>query len=203
MNIFRFIFMFTLTMILYGCAHQMSIDPNLNAIQSFDPTKKINKKLGYYFVENKEKEVITAGGGGEKVRYKPYKDLEEGLKKVFNNTFRSVSPLRSESDRSAEDVDLIAEIKVSTTSYSHSAVTWPPTQFGVNLSCKVKDISGEQIATIQVNGEGTSEFNEWFLSNKGLSGKRAAEDLLNKFQALIAANKKLNSIFNEKKVSQQ
>lgn len=179
---------------LVGCAHQINISPNLNSLENIDPSKKIDKRIGYYFAEAREKEVITPGGGGDSVRYKPYKEIESGLKKIFNSTFKSASLLKSELDEEKNNVDLLAEIKISTSSSSGSAVTWPPTQFGVNLSCNIKDLNGDLITTIHANGEGSSEFSEWFLADKGLSGKRASEDVLNKFQNLIVLNKKLGSL---------
>ncbi len=192
MNRIKLILMFGFLLILVGCAHQINISPNLSSLKNIDTSKKINKKIGYYFVENKEKEVITPGGGGDSVKYKPYKEIENGIKKILSNTFSDIASLDSESDEKKNSVDLLAEIKISTTSFSASSMTWPPTQFGVNLYCDIKNVNGDVLTNIQVNGEGFSEYSEWFLADKGLSGKRASEDALNKFQNLIISNKKIN-----------
>ncbi len=192
MNNIKITIAILLSVLLTSCAHQINISPNLNSIKNIDSSKKIDKKIGYYFVENKEKEVVTPGGGGDSVKYKPYKEIEDGIKKILSNTFNSVASFNSEVDVDKDKVDLLAEIKISTTSFSSSSMTWPPTQFGVNLSCDIKDLNGDVLTNIQAKGEGYSEYSEWFLADKGLSGKRASEDVLNKFQNLILLNKKIN-----------
>ena len=192
MNNIKIAIAILLSVLLTSCAHQINISPNLNSIKNIDSRKKIDKKIGYYFVENKEKEVVTPGGGGDSVKYKPYKEIEDGIKKILSNTFNSVASFNSEVDVDKDKVDLLAEIKISTTSFSSSTMTWPPTQFGVNLSCDIKDLNGDVLTNIQAKGEGYSEYSEWFLADKGLSGKRASEDVLNKFQNLILLNKKIN-----------
>jgi hypothetical protein len=192
MNKIKIAIAISFSLLLESCAHQINISPNLNSIRSIDSSKKIDKKIGYYFVENKEKEVVTPGGGGDSVKYKPYKEIEDGIKKILTNTFNSVASLNSELESDKNDVDLLAEIKITTTSFSSSSMTWPPTQFGVNLNCDIKDLNGDVLTNIQAKGEGYSEYSEWFLADKGLSGKRASEDALNKFQNLILLNKKIN-----------
>ena len=70
-------FILSIALILGGCAHPITIAPDIASV-GIVKQRKSSKSIGYYFAESAEKEVTTAGGGGDSIRYKPYKDLETG-----------------------------------------------------------------------------------------------------------------------------
>jgi hypothetical protein len=60
-------------------------------------------------------------------------------------------------------------------------LTWPPTQFTIDLACDISDPTGTPLHRKQVAGQGNAQF-EQFKSDFGLSGKLAMEDALLKMQ---------------------
>lgn len=186
MNSVKLFFVFLIVVVVTGCAHPIVISPDISKIEPDSSGKAIQKNVGYYIVEDRDKEVITSGGGGDKVRYKPYKDIETGFYKMLSNVFKSVSVLKSDKDTliSKNEINYIISLDVSTNSSSSSMFTWPPTMFGVNLNCNIKDNTGRNITSLLAVGEGHAEFDE-FKSDFSLAGKRASQDALMKMQHLL------------------
>jgi hypothetical protein len=176
-----------IAVIISGCAHSINIAPSSTAINTVSASEKFNKRIAYFLSESIEKEVTTPGGGGDSVKYKPYRDIEGGLLRVLSNTFSGVVSLSSEGDPRKSEAELTASFLISTSSSSSSVVTYPPTLFGVNIATNIKDSSGATVANFVAVGEGRAEFSE-FVSDHGLSGKRAAQDALNKLQTQLIAN---------------
>lgn len=174
-----------IALILGGCAHPIVIAPDLSAVGITQETTP-RKSIGFYLAESVEKEVTTSGGGGDDVKYKPYKDLETGLYKMYASVFSDVTLLSSSSDPARSKVDYIAEVEISTSSSSPSLFTWPPTMFTVNLANNISDAKGTVLGKLRTSGEGRAEFSE-FKSDFGLAGKRASQDALNKMQGLLVS----------------
>lgn len=181
----KFFFLAFLIAFISGCAHPLNISPDIAAINKSASSKKSVKSISYYFTEDIDKEVTTPGGGGDSVKYKPYKELDIGIYKVLSDNFKSVVMLKRGVDQSKADNDLVAEITISTNSSSSSAFTWPPTLFGVNISSDFLNPKTGNKEKLFIVGEGRAEFSE-FKSNVNLSARRASEDALNKFGAAIA-----------------
>lgn len=161
--------------ITIGCAHQINITPPLNTLD-VDGIGKIDKNVGYYISSvDLSKEVTTPGGGGDKVKYFPYKESEPALSKILSNIFSKVYPLTSIDDKqfiSSNNISYIFIPKIETNSSSESAFTWPPTNFTVSLDCKALDRSGSVIWQKNVKGEGEASFSE-FKHDFPLAAKRA------------------------------
>jgi hypothetical protein len=172
-------------LILGGCAHPIMIAPDLSTV-GIAQQKKFSKNIGFYFAEPVEKEVTTSGGGGDDVKYRPYKDLETGLYKMYASIFSDVTLMSSSSDPIRSKVDYIAAVEISTSSSSPSLFTWPPTIFTVNLANNISDAKGTVLGSLRTSGEGRAEFSE-FKSDFGLAGKRASQEALNKMQGLLAS----------------
>ena len=173
-----------------GCAHPISVTSDLAQIKGSSPAR-INKSVGYFIApEDRTREVITPGGGGDKVSYVPYRDLEAGMFKAMSEVFTNVTKLDSASDtaRLAKDgIQLVISPKLTTNSSSDSLLTWPPTQFSIELTCKVTDKVGAPVTEVKATGTGRAEFSE-FKSDHSLSAKRAAQDAMAKLvKALEAA----------------
>jgi hypothetical protein len=172
---------------LTGCAHQVSLAPDLAKIErAADAAPRVKAGVAYYIPDaQRNQEIETAGGGGDKVSSKPYKDVESAFYKMLGNVFESVTRMSSPNDAQAlasAKYVIIPELLVN--SSSPSLLTWPPTRFGIEMSCAISDTSHKAIETVRVSGAGAAEFDE-FKSDFGLSGKRAAIDAMLKMQAKL------------------
>lgn len=170
-----------------GCAHQINITPPLNTLDT-NEIGKIVKNAGYFISpEDLSKEVTTPGGGGDKVKYFPYKECEPVLNKILSNIFAKVYPLTSANDNQFVKTNEISYVfipKIDTDSSSKSAFTWPPTNFTVSLDCKAFDSSGTVIWQKTVKGEGEAEFDE-FKHDFPLAAKRAVKKAFSNLQEEI------------------
>jgi hypothetical protein len=130
--------------------------------------------------------VVSPGGGGDKVSYLPYRDLETGLYVALSEHFAGVSIVNGAGDAKvkSEGLTLFVTPEISTTSHSPSLLTWPPTVFTVELSCIVKDANDRVLKQFRVQGEGRAEFDE-FKADPSLSAKRASNDALKKLVRAI------------------
>ncbi|MEO3714440.1 hypothetical protein [Roseateles flavus] len=170
-----------------GCAHPISLTPNVSAALEQVKVEKIPKKVGYYISpEDRAREVTTPGGGGDKVSYLPYRDLETGLYVVLGQSFSDVSRIETLGSPKAAEQQFIIKPTITTTSYSDSLVTWPPTVFTVQLTLAVEDSTGKPVTQISAQGEGRAEFSE-FKGDFSLAARRATENMLVKLKAAIAA----------------
>lgn len=166
-----------------GCAHPINMNPDLASVAAPSGSTPINKKAGYVLPDSQRAlEITTAGGGGDKVRYFPYRDIEAGFYKALSEAFTSVAKVANPKDAAAVQASGVAYIitpDIKTTSSSASAFTWPPTQFSVELTCAITDPAGKLVQTVRVNGNGNATFDE-FKTNFSLAAVRASNDALQK-----------------------
>lgn len=171
-----------------GCAHPIIISPALSSVTNdAGESKKIDASVGYYIsASSTNLEVTTPGGGGDSVRYYPYRDIESGYQRVLASVFRTVSKISSPASQSPgnDKLDYVIEPVIITNSGSTGHFTWPPTNFSVDLSNNIRDASGQLVATSRVVGIGTAETSER-LSEYGIAGRRAMEDALIKMRASL------------------
>ncbi len=176
---------------LIGCAHPITLSPDPASVDRKDIGTKIAKNVGYYIsAEDRVKEVTTPGGGGDKVSYSPYRDLEPGLFKVLSNSFKEVHVLKAPDDKStiaSKNIAFVIIPKIETTSSSSSAFTWPPTEFTVSLDCRALSPTGQVVWQTTAKGVGKAEFSE-FKSDFSLSGRRASQNALIELQKQIQAS---------------
>jgi hypothetical protein len=162
-----------------GCAHPISVTADMAQIKGSGA--KVNKTVGYYIApEDRTREVITPGGGGDKVSYVPYRDLEPAIYKAMSEVFTNVVKLDTPADAAKlakDNVQFVITPKITTNSSSSSMLTWPPTQFTIDMSCKVSDKSGASLKEFTATGTGRAEFSE-FKSDFSLSAKRAAQQAM-------------------------
>jgi hypothetical protein len=173
-----------------GCAHPIVTTPDLAELRQ-ETAKPIGKNVGYYISkEDRDKQVTTSEGGGDKVSYYPYKELEPALQKSLSNVFNRVYRLDSPTDIQAIQAQSIAYVfvpTISTNSSSDSVLTWPPTHFTVALACKALDLQGKAVWERQFTGQGTAEFNE-FKADFSLAAKRASQSAFGQFQQAIVTD---------------
>jgi hypothetical protein len=144
--------------------------------------------------EDRNKQVTTGGGGGDKVNYYPYRDLEKMIRLSLKSVYTDVSVIKSATDQNAiqnNSVMLVFTPEISTSSSSDSMLTWPPTQFSIVLHCEITDSSGKKIKRISVVGDGKAEYPE-FVPDFGLAGKRAAADVGKKLQKALQEDTSLH-----------
>ncbi len=170
--------------LLGGCAHSIVITPDTAKLGAA-ASKLSPNRVGYYISdEERTRKVITPGGGGDKVEYAPYKELEAGIYRVLNNVFSSVDQLKTENDAAFiadKKINFVLRPKITTNSSSSSVVTWPPTQFDVIIEIKATDASGKVVWQDTVIGKGKAEYSE-FKADFSLSAKRASEAALLELQ---------------------
>lgn len=183
----------SLASLLGACAHPIVISPLETHLRS-DATLSL-KKVAYVMTDaDRNKQVTTEGGGGDKVNYFPYRDLEKAIRGSLRAVYSDVFVIKSPSDSGAiqgNDISFIFAPEISTSSSSQSMFTWPPTQFTIDFSCNVTDPVGNMISRIRVIGNGAAEFSE-FTSDFGLAGRRAASELSEKLKQEISANPRLH-----------
>jgi hypothetical protein len=187
------VFGLLLAALVTGCAHPISVTADLAQIKG-SGAPRIEKSVGYYIsAADVQREVETPGGGGDKVKYFPYRDLEPAIYKSLSESFASVVKLDSPTDAAAlakNRIQLVILPTLVTNSSSSSALTWPPTKFSVELTCKVNDAAGKPVTEIKVTGNGEAEFSE-FKSDFSMSAKRAAQDAAAKLVKALEASPEL------------
>lgn len=179
----------TVALWLGGCAHPITMSPNMTAISGM-VEKKIDQRVGLLITDaDRQIQVTTPGGGGDKVSYFPYRDLEPALYFALSESFASVTRVSSLSDPkvAAERLHFVVKPNIQTTSFSDSVLTWPPTVFTIELVAKVNNPAGSPVTDIRVMGEGRASFDE-FKGQHGLSASRAAEDTVKKFIRAIGSS---------------
>lgn len=174
---------------LTGCAHPIVMSPDIGKIEPVANAQPIKKNVAYYIADDiRNKEVITPGGGGDKVSYQPYRDIETAFYKMLTNVFGNVTKLKTPKDADAISKNNIAYVitpQLVTDSSSPSPFTWPPTKFSVDLTCDIADAAGNAVASRKVSGTGAAEFAE-FKADFSLSARRASQDALLKMQQALS-----------------
>jgi hypothetical protein len=177
----------SLLFLTFGCAHRISITPALDTFKA-SGINKIDKNVGYYISpEDLAKEVITGGGGGDKVKYLPYKESEPALNVVLSNIFREVYPLPSPGNTefiASKSISYIFMPAITTESSSRSAWIWPPSDFTVSLDCKVTDGSGSVVWETNVKSEANMRLPDVYRDN-ALAGKEATQKAFLELQKRI------------------
>jgi hypothetical protein len=190
---FRLTLILAFASLLGACAHPIVISPLETPVRSDDSFS--SKKVAYVMTDaDRSKEVTTEGGGGDKVKYFPYRDLEKAIRDTLRAVYSDVFVIKSPSDSAAiqeHDISFVFAPEISTSSNSQSMFTWPPTQFTIDLSCNVTDPVGNMISRIRVVGSGAAEFSE-FKADFGLAGRRAASELSQKLKQEISATPRLH-----------
>ena len=183
-----------IAVLVTGCAHPMIIKPDVAVLAVPADSSRIDKNIGLYIApENRAKVVTTPGGGGDKVTYHPYEDLETGIYQVLGNVFRNVSLLKSLNDEeymAKNSLVLVATPEITTNSSSSGILTWMATDFTVTINCKITDTAGQTVTTVSSTGTGHADYSE-LKTNFSLAGEKASADALIKLQAALQAASEL------------
>ncbi len=180
---------FAVAALCSGCAHQISISPNLGRIASDVVQPKIEKSVGYFIsAQNRALEVTTPGGGGDSVRYLPYADLETGLARVLSNVFSAAYAVKDVKDQAylqSKDITWIFTPTITTTSSSRNAFFWPPTDFSVSIDCVAADAAQHEIWKTTVTADGGLIAVSEIIKDHPLAAKTASEKALSALQMQI------------------
>jgi hypothetical protein len=180
----------TVPLLLMGCAHKINLTPPLNTLDRQALAQSI-KNVGYYISpEDKAKEVTTPGGGGDKVKYTTYADLEPALKHALDNLFADVHAVPAPDDAeflSKNEISYIFTPSFVTDSSSSSLLTWPPTDFTIKMTCTANDPQGNTVWKSKIEGNGQAEFSE-FKHDLSLSARRAAKNVFTKFEDEVSSS---------------
>ena len=178
--------------LLAACAHPIGIGPLETPVRNEAGLNP--KKVAYVMTDaDRTREVITPGGGGDKVSYFPYRDLEKSIRDALRSVYSDVFVVKAASDAEAikaQGVSYVFTPTITTTSESPSLFTWPPTKFGIELNCAVTDAQGQRVTDLRVQASGTAEFSE-FMKDFGLAGRRASGQLSEQLKQAVAANPSL------------
>lgn len=172
---------------LSGCVHPLVFSPDITKVErEVDNPPRIKKNVGYYIDDKvKNQEVNFTLPGGDGISYFPYRDIETTFDKMLSNVFENVTKLNSPADSMKKNEINFVITPVIATFPSGDGMHWAPTGFKVDLTCNIKDASGTQIANTRVVGEGQAGGTEFICFGsacKGVAGKRAMEDALQKMQ---------------------
>ena len=188
----RFGFVAVFVSLLAACAHPINLEPT--KLPERNDAQLVAKKVGYVLTDaDRAKEVITPGGGGDKVSYYPYRDMEKAIRTSLRAVYQDVSSLKSPNDAAAIKEAGVAYIflpEISTASSSTSSFTWPPTQFTVNVICTVTDPQGAVLAKVTATGTGAAEFTE-LKTDFSLSARRAVAEAVERLAQEVRKNERL------------
>lgn len=177
--------MIIISALLSGCAHPIKINPELNKLPPSSSPTKINAHIAYYIPpELSSLEVTTPGGGGDNIRYYPYKDIEAGYAQILNNTFTNVHKLQTENavTSTSNNIDYIIQPTIITNSSSTGFFTWPPTNFTVDLTSNIRRLLDNKMTNVRAVGIGYVANDTDRLLDHGIAGRKAMEDALLKTQ---------------------
>jgi hypothetical protein len=165
----------SLAFFAFGCAHQFAITPAPDVFNA-GGIGRIDKNVGYYITpENLAKEVVTPGGGGDKVKYSPYKESEPTLNQVLSNIFRDVYRVSSPNDVEfirSKNISYIFVPTITKDSSSRSSWIWPPSDFTVSLDCEATDGSGSVVWETSIKAEAHMRLPDVYRDH-ALAGKEA------------------------------
>lgn len=181
-----------LAALLAACSHPITMITETAPPRSM--AHLVPKKVAYVMTDaQRDQQVTTAGGSGDRVSYYPYRDLEKSIRDALRAVYRDVVVLRTAGDTKANDaagVSLVFTPQIKTDSSSSSWVTWPPTSFTVEVSCVVSDAAGAEVTRVRAVGNGTANFGE-FNGDYGLAARRAAKQMTSQLSSEIRRNEKL------------
>ena len=181
-----------LLLLLGGCVHPITMITETAPPRS--QAYLVPKKVAYVMTDaDRDLEVITPGGSGDRVSYYPYRDLEKSIRDALRAVYRDVVVLRSAGDAKANEaagVSLVFSPRIKTDSSSSSWISWPPTSFTAEVSCVVTDAAGTELTRVRAVGNGAAEFGE-FKGDFGLAARRAATRLTAQLSSEIRRNEKL------------
>ena len=173
-------------LLLAACAHPVKITPPALTLVS-DPAVRIDRAVGYLITDQQRAtQVTTKGGGGDKISYTPYRDLESGLYQTLSSVFSSVYVVPGAgSDAFIADKHLtfVFVPVIATESSSTNVMLWNPTDFTVHLHVVANDASGKMVWSRDFTGKARSAAGQSLVEN--LPAQQAAADVFGQLQKAL------------------
>ncbi|MCL9774586.1 hypothetical protein [Vibrio methylphosphonaticus] len=182
MRLTSIISIFCITVIMSGCSHNINLTPDYGDIEIINhETKEFiqsDEPVAYYLSTEKRETVVTSpAGGGDSVTYSPYKDLNSVIYSALSLHFADVSYIKSlDNDKDLANIRYIFTPTIETTSYSSSALHWPPTKFSITLKMEALNEKKEVVWSKLIKSEGNAEYSD-YKSDVDFSAKQASENL--------------------------
>ena len=190
-SIFTTVLIVIASIVITACSHPITISP----IDTPDRNNKVSNKNAAYVMTDTQRsfKATTPGGGGDKIDYLPYRDLEKAIRDALGSVYKDVFVVSTQNDTQTfidKEISFVFTPIVQTSSSSDSAFTWPPTAFGIELNCSVRNAAGTEITSFTVKANGEAEYSE-FKTDFGLAGRRAASDLSQKLREKLLSDPSL------------
>lgn len=152
----RFVMGCAVALALAACAHPVSIRPAL--VMSVDRSVLIDKKVGYQITDaQRALQSTTPGGGGDKISYYLYKDLEPGLFDTLSSVFSAVYVVPEKGANEFivdKGLSFVFTPEFQSDSSSSNILLWNPTDFTLKLRVKALDASGKEIWSREFSAQG-------------------------------------------------
>jgi hypothetical protein len=171
---------------LSACSHPVKITPPALTLAS-DPTVRIDRAVGYLITDQQRgMQVTSGGGGGDKISYTPYRDLESGLYQTLASVFSSVYVVPGAgADAFVADKHLIFVFvpEIATDSSSANILLWNPTDFSVRMHVVASDATGKPVWSRDFIGKGHAPAGGSLVEN--LAAQQAAADVFGQLQKAL------------------
>ena len=172
--------------LLAACSHPVKITPPTLTLVS-DPAVRIDRAVGYLITDQQRaKQVTTRGGGGDKISYTPYRDLESGLYQTLASVFSAVYVVPGAgADAFVADKHLtfVFVPDIATESSSSNIVLWNPTDFSVRLHVVANDADGRQVWSRDFTGKAHAAAGGSLVEN--LAAQPASADVFAQLQKAL------------------
>lgn len=145
-----------LALALVACAHPVKISPQLTLTS--DRSRLVDKKVGYRITDaQRALQVTSAGGGGDKISYYLYRDLESGLFDTLSSVFSAVYVIPDASSQQFivdKNISFVFTPVIDSESSSKNVLMWNPTDFTLRLRASALDASGQEVWSRDFVGTG-------------------------------------------------
>ncbi|MGE5947128.1 MAG: hypothetical protein ACM35F_10605 [Betaproteobacteria bacterium] len=174
---------------LGGCAHPVLVRADI----SYPATQAVDASVGYFISDaNRKLEVTTPAGGGDKIRYFPYRDLEPAILNTLNSVYAKVYSV-PEAGRATyvanHHLTFVFEPILTTSSSSNSSFFWPATDFDLTIKVTAMNASGQPVWNREFSGHGHVEKNRSLVDVP--PAKEAAQQAFDKLRRTLLEDPQL------------
>lgn len=145
-----------LTLLFAGCSHPVKISPQLAMARA--DARLIDARVGYHITDvQRALQTTSDGGGGDKISYYPYRDLEPAFYETLSSVFAAVFVVPDTGSRefiADKQLRFVFKPEFETSSSSSNVIFWNPTDFVIRLTATAFDAAGQQVWTRLISASG-------------------------------------------------